>query len=205
MRPTAYLYNDEKELSSIELGDKSLSELFSLLKENGFTPTSPEVVYPNTPTLTSTLGDHYYELFSVSNFFQPAKDFAENRIQGTNRGHILTVSSEEENKFITDILTKNNVGSVWLGGQDTDTEGIWKWIGSGNTFWNQYEQDGTDHYTNWRDDEPNNTENEDCMTLNREGWNDVPCDTERAALIIEYGGDKHIINLQLDQPEKSEL
>jgi len=204
MRPTAFLYGDnEKEIAEIELGDKSLEELFSLLKENGFTPIRPEIDYNTTPSSTSDYGGHYYELFTVPNYFQSAKEFTQQRTHDNNHGYVVTISSVGENGFVTDLLTKNGVESVWLGGQDIETEGIWKWIGgpeSGETFWNQYKP-VTDKYTNWRDSEPNNVDNEDCMIINVAGWNDVPCETHQAALLIEYGDNQ----LLEEQPQKSEL
>jgi len=81
-----------------------------------------------------------------------------------------------------------------LGAQDKE-EGKWEWLGGpekDQVFWNGYAKEGESKslgFTKWFNNEPNNIENEDCSTFFPDGWNDVSCDTEKAALVIEYGND----------------
>lgn len=65
---------------------------------------------------------------------------------------------------------------IWLGGHDSQNEGLWKWISNGKPF----------TYTNWGSGEPSNWHpwqklEEDCMgksvypDSSRNVWNDYPC------------------------------
>ena len=80
-------------------------------------------------------------------------------------GHLVTITSEEEQKYVVDsILVPNNVCS-WAGGTDEETKGTWKWV-TGETF----------DYENWGGGEPNNySNNNECyimMYISGE-WNDT--------------------------------
>ena len=58
-----------------------------------------------------------------------------------------------------------NIGSSWTGGSDAANEGTWTW------------SDLTPFvYTKWRNKEPSNTGNEDCLVMRQRGqWNDQNC------------------------------
>jgi len=79
-------------------------------------------------------------------------------------GHLVSVHSPEENKFVADLMLGSN--DVWMGGADLIKEGEWKW------------SDGTPFgYTNWWYNGPNNDGEEDCVSLMMgKTWNDQPCD-----------------------------
>ncbi len=92
-------------------------------------------------------------------------------------GHLVTITDEQENKFITALATKtisdiNNSG-IWLGATDERNEGQWKWL------------DGTQFkYTTWFDGQPNGKEKENYLLLllsfrnaqgnEIHGWGDQP-------------------------------
>lgn len=59
-------------------------------------------------------------------------------------GHLLTITSEEEQTFVTDVMlsTDTNMPIYWMGG--TSESGTWQWI-TGEPF----------EYTNWNPGEPN--------------------------------------------------
>ncbi|XP_046558550.1 perlucin-like protein [Haliotis rubra] len=58
-------------------------------------------------------------------------------------------------------------GGVWIGGEDTDVEGEWKWA-----------DDTPVVDPLWRDGEPSNTFNQDCLLIGNDGlWDDSWCAT----------------------------
>jgi hypothetical protein len=81
--------------------------------------------------------------------------------------------------------------SGWTGGTDQDAEGVWKWIATGEQFW-QGAADGSvvgGAYENWNDGEPNNAGgNEHFMEINSSGgWNDNG-DNKTNPYIMELDG-----------------
>jgi len=190
--PTAYIYDPSgMEVAALDLGDKDLEQLMVLCEQNGFVPQRPSVVYPEQPSGSGSYGGHYYEVFSLPNFFSTAMDFAQSRTRGGLRGYPVTLTSAEENGFVVGLLVGSGVNSAWLGGSDEREEGKWIWLsGDQALFWEGQAGEsvlaGT--YINWSPGEPNNVDNEDCIVLSTDGhWNDVVCSNVRAAVVIEYG------------------
>jgi len=192
--PTAHFYAaDDSEIDKVELGDRSFEELLQLFSTHGFTPSRPVVTYPSEPTATATFGGHYYEIFSTPNYFSDSNDFARARTRNDVHGHLLTVTSPEENAFVLGLLSSHGIDKVWLGGQDVD-EDEWKWIDGkeerGKVFWkgNHGGSVVDDAFVNWREGEPNNVDDEDCaLFYGMDGkWNDGTCTTEKASLVIEF-------------------
>lgn len=85
---------------------------------------------------------HYYQVFDEGLDWFAAKARCEEM-----GGHLVTITSKEEQTFIDRILTNNNKSNYWAGATDEESEGKWKWI-TGEEF----------SYTNWNINEPNNTE-----------------------------------------------
>ena len=56
---------------------------------------------------------------------------------------------------------------IWIGANDLDVEGQWKWVSDNSII----------EYNAWAPGEPNDQENEDCGHLRDENseWNDIPC------------------------------
>lgn len=115
------------------------------------------------------------------------------------RGHLATITSQEENDVVFGLLTATS----WLGGSDNEVEGVWRWVEgpeAGEQFW-QGLAGGTavnGAYTNWAPGEPNqffgpgNPEN--YAHLRADGlWNDLP-NNSNLNYIIEWGGDLLITN-----------
>lgn len=106
---------------------------------------------------------HYYALNDKSMTWTEAKAYCEN--QG---GHLLTITSNEENEFIVNKLCSGHNNDYWLGLKDAESEGDWShWItGEEVTF------------TNWGSSQP-------------DAWTS---DQDYAVMIIghtEWGGSIH--------------
>ncbi len=84
-------------------------------------------------------------------------------------GHLATSQSDVENAIITPL---SGTEYAWMAGNDIDVEGAWGW-----------ETGEPMVYVNWRDGEPNNSNNEDCMVIegiNMGLWDDRSCDSAYA-------------------------
>ena len=67
-----------------------------------------------------------------------------------------------------DSTSDQNEVSYWLGGNDIETEGVFKWVKS----------DLPMTYTDWSPGQPDDAGGEDCMELRgafQYHWNDLPC------------------------------
>ena len=116
-----------------------------------------------TPTQFHFNG-HTYLYYSSPVTWYFAKEYCESL-----GGHLITITSEQENQLAKQITDNNN---VWLGASDAGSEGTWYWV-TGEPF----------EYTNWLELQPDNTPNdstgeENYAELNptwttQQGWNDV--------------------------------
>lgn len=115
------------------------------------------------------------------------------------KGHLATITSQEENDFVFGLLTATS----WLGGSDDAVEGEWRWVEgpeAGEQFWQGLAGGSAVNgaYENWAAGEPNqffgpgNPENFAHMRADGQ-WNDLPND-ENLNYIIEWGGDLLIQN-----------
>jgi len=184
--PKAYFYGaDNQQLSEHVIGDKDMPEVLQLLQENGFVP-SKKVISMGDPVSTTNFGTSLYELYRPGRYFNDAKEFAESLVKNGVKGHLLTITSAEENEAIEKLLQESGVDSVWLGAQDKDLEGTWAWVTgpeSGEVFWT----DGTTKlYANFKGSEPNNVGKEDCASFTATGWNDVNCESIAYSVVVEY-------------------
>jgi hypothetical protein len=96
---------------------------------------------------------------------------------------LATVRSSADTEFIIPMLDDE----LWIGASDAEQEGRWLWIATGDAFWPEAADGGTESgaaaYTNWNAGEPNNVDGADCLRLLSSGkWADLPCDEERGAL-----------------------
>lgn len=157
---------------------------------------------------------------ATNNFYENTADFttwtnasiraSERELDGVPelRGHLATITSQEENDAVFGLLTATS----WLGGSDNEVEGEWRWVEgpeAGEQFW-QGLAGGTavnGAYTNWAPGEPNqffgpgNPEN--YAHLRADGlWNDLP-DSYNLNYIIEFGGDLLIQNPDINVSSES--
>ncbi len=136
-------------------------------------------IYPVTisaeSTSTYSTNGHIYRLVTTSVDFANAQSNATALFYGIP-GYLTTIADNSENTFAT---TAANGNTVWLAGSDSVSEGTWRWIQgpeSGNLI----------SPTFWDSGQPDNSGNEDALTLRTNGkWNDVPISFSTASL-FEY-------------------
>lgn len=85
--------------------------------------------------------NHKYKLFDESMEWEKAKEYCEGL-----GGHLVTITSETEQEFVTAIAEKSKKKNIWLGAE----------MVSGEFFWITGEKFA---YKNWNDGEPNNVNN----------------------------------------------
>ena len=108
--------------------------VFSKIDPSSVTETPVEVEY----------NDHLYLYYPNTKVtWYAAKEICESL-----GGHLITITSEEENQFATSLISGN--GHAWIGATDVRDEDNWKWI-TGETF----------DYAPWCPGEPNNSPPDD--------------------------------------------
>ncbi|XP_037360594.1 CD209 antigen-like [Talpa occidentalis] len=81
---------------------------------------------------------------------------------------LVVVNTADEQKFLQSWEIRNEK-RTWIGLSDRHTEGSWQWV------------DGTPvGLSFWKQGEPNNHGDEDCVELYNDGWNDSLCHLEKA-------------------------
>jgi len=98
-------------------------------------------------------------------------------------GHLVTITSSEEQQFIRDSILANAqrfTASYWIGGAQApdgvEPRGGWQWI-TGEPW----------GFTRWGFNEPNDANNEDVLAMDREGrWNDSSDKFGETSYIVEF-------------------
>ena len=183
--PINYKYNAK--FLHDELSRKAASELINTMDEyvNGSIVETPQE--------------------NIGITWSDAKNLADASTYFGLQGYLATILSEEESVISAEQIS----GTGWIGASDEEREGEWKWVTgpeAGTLFWNgdfnggpAPDPDGNPYYSNWNNNEPNNSGNEDYahITDNSVGipgsWNDLPNAGgpgvyEPKGYIVEYGG-----------------
>jgi hypothetical protein len=186
--PTAYFYDPSgTQVSEAVLGDRSLTELFEIFAEKGFVPTVETTEYPPSPVLERDYGNHKYLFYSNINPYANALEQAHKV-----GGYIVTITSQQEQNFLGNVLNELQIRQAWLGATDQNEEGQWKWTEGPEkdvVFYSANPEAENTGFTFWFKGEPNNADTEDCASFFPDGWNDVSCATEKIALVVEVGND----------------
>ena len=115
-------------------------------------------------------GDHCYLWNTDKKNWNDAEDFCQKE-----GGHLASVTSNATRDFVVEGMNRTGLPDAWIGGNDIDEEGVWKWTDC--TPW---------EFTFWAGAEPNNANaGEDCVHHDdgkHHKWNDHNCGGERGFL-----------------------
>ncbi|XP_063436564.1 macrophage mannose receptor 1-like [Mytilus trossulus] len=82
---------------------------------------------------------------------------------------LVKIEDESENQWLQSVMLDNNIYIMWVGANDIDQEGTWRWIYDNTTV----------DFTNWSNEEHNNYNgNENCADIAKSRsykWNDRSC------------------------------
>jgi len=126
---------------------------------------------------------HYYLVVDESLTWSEAEAAARNFSFRGAQGHLVTITSAEEQQFVnSDVIADVPLRyDLHIGLNDIAVEGIFRWA-TGERF----------DYENWWEDQPDNFFNDDAVemySLRHDGtWNDIPVDWSNDAYVIEFDG-----------------
>lgn len=138
----------------------------------------------------ATTGNFYQYVATTANY-AAANTAAGAALLNGVAGHLATITSAAENTYVRALGTSN----LWLGGNDSVTEGTWVWAGTGpeggQTFWLGAAAGSAQNgfYTNWLTANPDNGSGvEDHLEMQASGqWNDAQ-NTVAKSYVIEWEG-----------------
>lgn len=126
---------------------------------------------------------HYYQTIHVANglTWMEAYQAAAKRVHLGVRGHLATLATEAEQRFVTSALAP---GEAWFGAyQDRrapdykEPAGGWRWV-TGEPW----------GYTAWHEGEPNHAESDSdvAMFWSNDRWNDAPLSWKVGPYVVEF-------------------
>lgn len=132
-------------------------------------------------TLSDGGNGHFYEAVSTPLTWQEAQDYAYGRYWAGMRGHLVTLTSQEEQDWVWENL--DSLHQFYLGGYQEpgsiEPGGGWRWVT--NEPW---------EFSNWSPNEPNNSNGgEELLEFSggHDGfWNDIPDWGQAQCFIVEY-------------------
>ena len=143
----------------------------------------PTTTPSNTPTQQPSQSPTYHSNYdyiagpTTGLFYLNAEEYCQLNYYSS----LATIKNSYENEIVRRIADQAFGGGIiiWIGLNDINNEGIFKWADSSNIT----------NYTNWNSGEPNNyNDNEDCVEMNGYGyWNDYPCSSLGRQFVCNNG------------------
>jgi hypothetical protein len=145
---------------------------------------------------------HFYKVYSEgAKTWSAAKSAAESKTFEGMQGYLVTITSAEENAFISSKVAADS----WLGGSDAAEDGVWRWVtgpegeknsGAGTIFYLDPDTEtvpsgGQPGYDNFNSGEPNGHnggESYSQMYASSGRWNDLSGSATQTAYVVEFGG-----------------
>jgi len=134
---------------------------------------------PNSGLVRWEENGHYYGIITGERDWLQSKAHAETQELNGISGHLVTITSAEEQEFFkTTVLGSFTLIGAAIGLNDIDVEGSYQWVtGEPVTF------------TSWHPKEPNNKSNEDGVEVYGTAnwnWNDIGVTSPQPAYVIEF-------------------
>ena len=126
---------------------------------------------PYCPPPWRTFQGHCYLWVGKPMSWMDAKRHCQKLSRPGKMVHLASIHSKEEDEFVGEHV-RNEKSAIaanrgyWIGFNDREQENVFKWV------------DGSDvGYENWKQNEPNNLREEDCVEVLRRSdeWNDYKC------------------------------
>jgi len=149
---------------------------------------------PATRAVFKLFSDDHHQLYFDDATWSEAKDRCAAKRDGAT---LATIHSAEEHALIYSKVFGTTY-SAWIGGNDKDNEGSWKWVSGRNGVAESM------CYDNWEHDEPNDITfgGEDCAMMlyaNNGKWYDVPCNNPLTHYICEVRWPTTVVPKTLEQ------
>lgn len=126
-----------------------------------------------TPVVRKSFNGHIYAVYDANVWYDRSKDIAEK----TMGGHLVTITSAEEDDFVQSLIANGKYEHYWIGGSDAASEGNFKWS-TGEAM----------SYTHWTAGEPNNSGGSEHYMEKYKStglWNDNRNDCDGTGFIVE--------------------
>jgi hypothetical protein len=169
---------------------------------------------------------HFYEFVPGYLTWSEAQDAAVSRSHLGLPGYLATITSQSEQTFIEQLLDGVSIPpiddfpQIWIGGNDADQEGLWRWVTgpeAGTPFW-QGDVTGSPvegAYENWgtldgAKLQPDELGNEDFLSIQfnptpgsfpsdgKYDWNDSRADRIGVGYVVEYSEDGEVTEVKVD-------
>ena len=125
---------------------------------------------------------HTYRLVKESLTWEQAKVRAEEL-----GGHLVSITSEEENHIVKQLVVNSGLTAVWLGATDKKVEGKWQWVTNEEFEYSYWGKINTDSW------EPNGGNNCNCLVFYLGNyangifrWDDTYNDNPMSGFIVEF-------------------
>lgn len=111
----------------------------SIVTPKEFDVNTTAVTNLDTITNVDNFNRHTYKIFNNCDTWEQAEKYCESL-----GGHLATISSQEENDYLYQMMLSSGLKSVYFGLSDNQNEGIFTWVNNEQII-----------YSNWHQGEPN--------------------------------------------------